>query len=151
MRRRSPSPCSPRRRSRTLPGKFGQLSERLGGICPPGLTTRGFSMSWGTSMAAAGVTYGAATAPFARYQRTSARLQRTLLSIVFLYALFNGSPVSVVGGLWFAAKALASAPVFWMSVGFCMIAVVLIGIATFMARRWQLAKTQTNLKILSVK
>jgi len=79
------------------------------------------------------------------------RAQRTLLTIAFFYALYNPTPYNLLNGfaLW-ALTVLSWNSTFWMAIQGVVFTVVVLALAAFMIRRWQLTKTQANLPILAI-
>lgn len=85
------------------------------------------------------------------YFRATSRLQRTLLTIAFLYIMLNGSPYSVLNGLGSLIVLVATTlEGFWVGITMAAIGLVVISIGVYMARRWKLARQNTNLPLLSL-
>jgi len=86
-----------------------------------------------------------------QYMSASQRSQRTLLSMVFFYALFNGSSFNLLNGLWlWGVTVLSWNDPFWIGVQGGVLIAVVLALVAFMVRRWQLTKTQANLPILTI-
>lgn len=74
-----------------------------------------------------------------KYYSPWKRSERTLLTIVFLYALVNYSKFNVIYGLYAAITGLWGVDSFWRTVGYVAIAGIIITLITFIVRRWALA------------
>lgn len=89
------------------------------------------------------------------YTQRSERAMRTLWTIAFLYAMYNGSPASMSHGLWSLTKWLwdqyrvGAIQLFWFTVFIAIIFAVAVSIGSFMERRWRLAWTQASIRLLS--
>lgn len=88
-----------------------------------------------------------------RYSTRRERTVRILLVIAFFYALLNGSRFNLIEGLYGLTRLFTMrmpSDSFWSVIGLVVVAVLAIGLFAFAERRWKLARTQTDIPLLTL-